>query len=141
MAWTMTGVRDAMKTRLDAIGIVVYDTMPEQPMVPCATIAPAIENPVTYDDSMGGDDATLRLVVTVLVQRIVAAVAQDAVDGYLAPSGSSSVRGALNSFKVASGWDSLTVKGAQHYGQFEFGTGESSLKYLGAEFAVEVLVS
>lgn len=134
MAWTMAAVRSGLKTRLATIsGLTVYDTWPSAPVVPGALIAPATDNPVDYDDSMEGA-ATLRLVVTVLVQKVVESVAQNAADEYLNFTGSKSIAAAVNSAALANAWEYVAVRGAARYGQYEFGSAETALRYLGVEF-------
>lgn len=139
MTWTMAAVRDGLKARLATVTptLTVYDTMPTTVMVPAATIAPSTDNPVSYDDTEDGA-ATLRLTVLVLVQKVVESVAQDAADAYIDFAGASSIPNALNAGALASAWEWVVVKGATHYGQYTFGSGDAAPSYVGIEFAVEV---
>lgn len=142
MSWTMAGIRSGLATRLATLtpSVVAYTQWPDQPLVPSALIGLAGDNPVDYDDSYD-EAATLRLTVTVLVQRILTTVASDAVDAFINPTGTGSVRAVLNATRSAGVWDFVAVKGAGRYGQYEFGTGDTAMRYLGVEFTVEVGVS
>ncbi len=140
MAWTMAAVRAGLKTNLETIsGLIVYSQWPEQPVPPAALIGLQGDNPVDYDDSVEGA-ATLRLTVDVLVQKVVTKVAADAVDAYIDPSGARSVRAALNASALTNAWEFVAVRGAGRYGQYEFGTGETAVRYLGVEFRIDVAV-
>lgn len=142
MAWTMSGIRSGLATRLGNLTptVVVYSQWPDQPIVPSALIGLAGDNPVDYDDSVD-EAATLRLTVTILVQQVVTSVAADTVDAFINPTGAGSVRAALNAAAVAGVWDFVAVRGAGRYGLYEFGTGASAMHYLGIEFHVDVGVS
>src|SRR5262245_32920543 len=100
MSWTVAGIRSGLATRLATVtGLVtVYDKWPSVPVVPSALVGFANENPVDYDDSVD-EAATLRLVVTVLVQKGEENIAQATVDGFIDPTGAASVRAALNASK------------------------------------------
>ena len=143
MSWTMALVRAGLTTRLQAITapspLIVYKQWPTIPVVPAALIGLQGENPVDYDDTMEGA-ATLHLTVDVLVQKIIEAIASDAVDAYIDPTGAKSVRAALNSGAVAGAWEFVTVRGAGKFGQYQFGTGETAANYLGVEFNIDVSV-
>lgn len=140
MSWTMAGIRSGLSTRLSGVGVTVYDTWPSVPTIPAALIGLASENPVDYDDSYD-EAATLRLVVTVLVQKVVDQVAQTSADTFINPTGATSIRAALNATRSAGVWDYVVVRGAARYGQYEFGATETALRYLGVEFNLDVGVS
>lgn len=131
-------IRDALKTNLQTIAnLFAYDTMPSQPVVPCAIVTLAPGDDVT-EMTMGGA-VDIDFVVLVLVQKVVDSVAQDTLDTYLS-AGSSSVDTALNS-SATTNWDYVFTGNARNYGQYQFGAGDSATAYLGFEIPITVAAS
>jgi hypothetical protein len=131
-------IRDRVKTRIDAsvTGLVGYDTVPTQVIVPCYIVMPA-PGEFYREVSMDGC-ADVDLVVLVLVRKVVEDVAQDAADDYL--SDGADIAGAIESSSTDD-WDYAICSAARGYGQYVFGAGDQAQPYLGFEIPVTVGVS
>lgn len=129
-------IRAAIRTRMQTVtGLNTYDTVPSQPVVPCAFVVPATGS--FLDEVTFGGAEDLSLVVTVLVQKVVDGVAQGAVDAYL--SESLNIADAIDAGKT-SDWDFVQTGAARAWGQYVFGDGEGAMRYLGYEIPVMVAV-
>ena len=132
---SISAIRDGVKTRLETIaGLRVHDTVPGQVSPPAAVVAPAPGTFLTYNVTTdGAEDVTL--VVTLLVSDAVDRAAQDALDAYLADSGASSVKAAVDGGITLGGAAHFaTVTSARNYGLIDYG----GVQYLGCEFVVTV---
>jgi hypothetical protein len=133
-------IRDRLKTNLRTTfptTLYLYDTFPAQPMVPCVAIAPATEVMLSEVTLEGAEDLTL--VATVLVRKVIESAAQDDADDYLS-EGSSNIANALDSGSTAD-WDYVVALPARGYGQYVFGEGENTLRYLGFQIPLAIGVS
>jgi hypothetical protein len=140
MAWTLTAVRAALAVRLDTIpDLNALDTMPAAISPPTAAVTPAGGDFVQYDESFDGA-ARLSLIVTLWVAKVDEPSAQQALDAYIVPTGTYSIRAAITSGGTVD-WEWATVGAARDYGKYEFGTGPSAIDYLGCVFPVSVGVS
>lgn len=135
MAWSVPAIRDGIRDRLETIdGLRGYDTMSTVLNVPAAVVVP--DDPmVTYNEAMGPVTALLHFNVVVLVSKSSDRAAQDALDAYLAPSGVSSVKAAVEG-TLGGTADDAQVTTASRYGVYVVG----AVEYLGIQFGVEVLV-
>lgn len=127
-------IRDGLKTALDTIdGLIPYDTVPGSIITPCAIVQP--EN-IEYQVAQGGATvASWEMAITVLVQAAVEATAQDAVDDYISPTGTSSVPAAIAADQDLGGTVAYAVvTEMDRYGEFTF----NDIRYIGARFIVEV---
>lgn len=94
-------VRDGLKTRLQTIsGLRVFDTIPENPQPPAAVVGQLDLN-FDVDNARGLDLATVE--VYVLVQRFDNRSGQDKLDAYLAGSGNTSIKAAIEGDKTLGG--------------------------------------
>jgi len=94
MAFSIPLIRDALKTRVATISALnVYDTMPENVNVPAAIVYPSPGTFLTHQTMDGAAD--LEFAVIVLVSAGVDDLAQDELDGYLAGSGATSIKAAI----------------------------------------------
>lgn len=110
-------VADGIETRLNTIsGLTVYDRLQETVMPPCAMVSMADGD---YDDDFAGE-MTVNWVVLVLVSRVDASNAQTQLRGYCAPTGSGSIKAAIEGDKTLGGsvayatvtrWDQPAVYG------------------------------
>lgn len=133
-------IRDRLKTNLRTAfpsTLVLYDTFPAQPIVPCVAIAPAAEVALAEVTMDAAED--LSLVATVLVKKVVEWAAQDDADEYLS-EGASNIANALDSGSSAD-WDYVVALPARGYGQYVFGEGEGALRYLGFQIPLAIGVS
>lgn len=138
MTATLTQVRQGLATALATIeGLNVYAFPPGQVNVPAAVITPGNGAFLTYRTSRNTHD--LELTVTLFVQRGQDRSATEAVDAYLADSGARSIYAAVEANQTLGGVvDSCTVVSAENHGNFTYG--DDAVKYMGVEFALEVLL-
>jgi len=93
MAGTLIQIADGLETRLATItGLRVFDHIPDVFAVPCAFVAPQT---VSYWNSFGGGDVQMTYIVTVVVGRASERSSQKSLYGYMAYSGGTSVREAI----------------------------------------------
>lgn len=127
-------VRDALKTALDTIdGLTVYATANSTVNPPAAVVLPG-DPVISFDSTMarGADD--MLFVVRLLVGQQTDYAAQDKIDAYLAGTGPSSVKAAVDG-NLGGVVDFARVSQARNYGEFEHPDGHV---YLGVEFVIEV---
>lgn len=130
---TISQVRDGLKTVIEAAvaDLQVYDTVPSGVNVPAAIVIPERGSPRTLGTSKEHQEYRLQIVVGRGSER----TAQDALDSFLAYSGSSSIRAALaaNSDLDLAGvrcW----VAGWENYGEVIW----NDTSYLGADVLITV---
>ena len=104
----VSSVRDGIKTRLQTIsGLRVWDVIPDQVTPPGAVVGQpcAIVGQLDFtfdiDNARGVDLANVD--VYVIVQRMDARSGQNKLDGYLAGSGSSSIKAAIEGDRTLGG--------------------------------------
>lgn len=133
---SIAGIRDAMKTGLQTINALrgVYDTVPDSiNEYPAAFILPISGD---YDLDAGGNWLP-NFEVTLLIRRQGDVQdAQDTIDGFIAPSGSGSVKAAIEAADYGSHASSVRVARFKDYGGLLF----AGVTYIGCKFDVEVLV-
>lgn len=138
MAASITAIRAGLKTNLATISqLRCYDFVPAKPEPPCAIVMP---NNDTFIErlSMARGHIGLTFVVTVLVENKVDDEAQDRLDAYLDPSGSSSAWAAIESSLTLSGVaENAVVQVVRNYTAYTF----NDIPYLGAEIVVGVLAT
>ena len=105
-------VRDALKTRLQTIsGLRVYELIPEPVTPPCAIVG-QLDFTFDIDNARGLDQANVDIYV--IVQRFSERAGQDALDGYLAGTGSTSIKAAIEGDRTLGGTcQTLRVIGAE----------------------------
>lgn len=132
----LTSIRDGLKTNLETIsGLTAYEYVPDWIEPPIALVAPI--NSLNYDSTMARGADTYEIPVIVYISRVDAQLSQDAVDGYLASSGATSVKAAIESDTTLGGAAmSVRVVSATDYGEYEVTQGTS---FLGVTFNVEVI--
>lgn len=99
---TPTGVRQGLATALDTItGLRCYDYVPDGLAPPAAVVEPL---EVTYHDaSISTGTNYYRAYILVIVGRMADRASQDKIDGYVANTGASSVRAALEADRTLGG--------------------------------------
>ena len=132
----LTSIRDGLKTNLETIsGLTAYEYVPDWIEPPIALVAPI--NSLNYDSTMARGADTYEIPVIVYISRVDAQLSQDAVDGYLASSGATSVKAAIESDPTLGGAAmSVRVISATDYGEYEVTQGTS---FLGVTFNIEVI--
>ena len=134
---SLAGIRDAIKTALETITSLrkVYDTMPESiGDLPAVTIAPK-HGP--YHEAFDPTKMTHNFELTLFITKGQSfAEAQDELDAYIAPTGASSIRAAVEGATLTGHADSIMVTGYRDYGGLEY----AGQQYIGCHFDVEVLV-
>ena len=133
---SFSSIRAGLKTNLETIsGLTVYDYVPDFLEPPIAIIAPL--NTLNYDSTMARGADTYEVPVILYISRIDAETSQDTVDSYLASSGATSVKAAIESNPTLGGAAmSVRVISASDYGEYEVTQGTS---FLGVTFNVEVI--
>ena len=98
---TPTGVRTGLGTALDTIaGLRVFDYVPDSLSPPAAVVEPL---EVDYDEAMQRGLDFYRAFILVIVGRMSDRSSQDRLDAYVAGSGASSVKAALESNRTLGG--------------------------------------
>ena len=133
---TFASIRDGLKTRLETIsGLSAYDYVPDFIEPPIALVAPL--NTLNYDTTMGRGSDTYEIPVILYITNIDAQTSQDDVDSYLASSGSTSIKAAIEGDPTLGGAAmSVRVVSATDYGEYEVSQGTS---FLGVTFNIEVI--
>lgn len=105
-------VRDRLKSALQTIsGLRAYDLIPDT-VVPPAAVVGQLDFTFDIDNARGLDQAQVD--VLVIVQRFSERSGQDKLDAFLAGSGASSIKAALESDRTLSGAvNTLRVTGAE----------------------------
>ena len=132
----LTSIRDGLKTNLETIsGLTAYEYVPDWIEPPIALVAPL--NTLNYDSTMARGADTYEIPIVVYISRIDAETAQDGVDAYLASTGATSVKAAIESDPTLGGAAmSVRVISASDYGEYEVTQGTS---FLGVTFNIQVI--
>lgn len=130
---TVSGLRSGLATRLATIsGLRTSATVPDKPNPPIAIVLP---NGITFDSSFARGVDEYTFLVLVIVGRVDERTAQDRLDAYCDPTGSSSVKTAIEADKTLGGTAySLRVQEMRNYQSLVIG----EVTYLAAEFVVQV---
>lgn len=132
---SLSSIRDGLKTRLLTISSLrAHDTIPDSIAVPAAVVGGP--ESVEYDLAMARGADKYTIPIRVYVGRASERAGQDKLDGYLASSGATSIKAAIEGDPTLAGAaDTLRVTQARGYGVYEF----AGVSYLGAEWLVEVI--
>lgn len=135
---SVSSIRDGLKTRLATIsGLATYDVLPETFEVPAAVVRPG-DPFVIFDQTMARGSDDIVFTVTIYVTRTDEIAAQDALDAYLAGSGSNSIKAAIEA--------DATLGGAAHFARVVMATdyGPASVGgqvFMSVSFSVAVTAS
>jgi hypothetical protein len=133
---TLAQVRVDLATNLATIGgLEVYTRRPDSVEVPCAVVG--MPERAEYGLTYGPTFVRYIVPVQLLVCRADAEEAQIALDVYVAPTGVTSVKAAVEVAGVTSGWHFCNVAEARDFADYEV----AGIHYLGCVFPVEVVVS
>lgn len=136
MTAIINALRDALQTAIQTTGLNAYDTWQDRPNPPCCFVKP---RDADFNQTFGaGNQTAYRFEATVLVSLAAGGPrAQDALDEYLAPTGSSSIRAAVQSDVTLGGLCSLAVvTGWRDYGGKRLA--ESDVEYLGCVLDISI---
>lgn len=98
---TPNGVRTGLGVALDTItGLRTFDYVPDSLSPPAAVVEPV---DIDYDEAMNRGLDTYRAFILVIVGRMSDRSSQDRLDAYLAGSGASSVKAALETDRTLGG--------------------------------------
>lgn len=101
MTMTPSTVRDNIKTQLSSIsGLRIYDIVPDSVNVPAAVVG-LLDMEFDASFNRGFDRASLDLIL--ITGRMSERSAQNSLDGFLAGSGSGSIKAVLENNKTLSG--------------------------------------
>lgn len=130
---TISQIRSGLSTRLATItGLRSGPTIPDNVNPPYAIVAPSS---VDYHRAFNNALSTYNFTITLVVGRVSERTAQNNLDAYCSPSGSSSIRVAIEGDKTLGGvvFDTI-VTGMRNYGSVTIGDNN----YLAAEFDIAV---
>ena len=122
---SLSSIRSGLSTRLATIsGLSVYSYVPD-----------SIEPPTAVVGVMSSVDS-YEIPLYLYVSRVDAELSQDSLDEFLAGSGSSSIKQAIEGDSTLGGVvSSARVVEASNYGVYTI----NSIDYLGVEFSVEII--
>jgi len=130
---SLANIRTGLKNNLATIsGLNAHEKAPASIVVPTAFLIPGS---IEFDETMSRGVDLYTLTVRLLVQRATDQIAQENLDPYLAGSGASSIKAAIESDQTLGGAADWTrVTRVSRYGDID----HAGLGYLGADFTVEV---
>lgn len=130
---SVVSIRDGLATNLATItGLRVSSFAADKVSVPAAVVG---EVRIEFDKTFGRGLDEFEVKVRVYASRADDRAGQDKLDGYLAGSGSGSVKAALESDRTLGGVaQTLRVTDVDGYGVYEV----AGMQYVGAEFTVTV---
>lgn len=133
---TMNQLRLGLSTRLATItGLRSYAYIPDDPSPPIAIVIP---QGITYDTVMSRGMDEYEFSILVLGSRVSDRAGQLAMDAYCNPSGSSSIKAAIEGDKTLGGYAfDCRVREMRNLSQTTVG----DQQYLSAEFVVTVYAS
>lgn len=138
MTASFPDVRQALANRIATIsGLTVYNTIPDSVTVPAAIIGPpAGQMPfLHYSDTFDGG-VTYLLAIRVYVSRYDSPMAQDALDPFVAPTGSQSLDATIDADPSLGGVvEYANLVEVRNYGKYTIG----DVDYVGAEWLVRVM--
>jgi hypothetical protein len=130
---SITAIRAGLATRLGSItGLRSGPTIPDNVNPPYAIISPSS---VDYHRAFNNALSTYNFNVMVVVGRVSERTSQNSLDAYCSPTGTSSIRVAIEADRTLGGvvFDTM-VTGMRNYGSVTIG----ETNYLAAEFDIAV---
>lgn len=132
---TLTDIREDMSLRAQEIhGLNCYDRIPGRIDPPAFVVG--MPDPLEYNLTYGPTAGTWLFPARLYVARVDLDNAQTLLDQYIAPTGSMSVKQALEATAVDACWDAITVLSVGDFGEYTI----ANIAYLGCQFQVEVIV-
>jgi len=133
---TVSSLRTQIANRLATIsGLRTSATVPDAPNPPVAIVMPTS---IAYDTTFGRGMDEYAFTILVIVGRVNERTAQDALDGYCDPTGTTSVKAAMLADRTLGGTakDSRVTEMRNYQGLV---IGDAT--YLAAEFVVQVIAT
>lgn len=132
---SLSSIRSGLSTRLATIsGMSVFSFVPDSIEPPTAVVG--VMSSVDYDSTMSRGSDSYEIPLYLYVSRVDAELSQDSLDEFLAGSGSSSIKQAIEGDSTLGGVvSSARVVEASNYGVYTI----NSIDYLGVEFSVEII--
>jgi hypothetical protein len=132
---SLSSIRSGLSTRLATISALsVYAYVPDSIEPPTAVVG--VMSSVDYDSTMSRGSDSYEIPLYLYVSRVDAELSQDSLDEFLAGSGSSSIKQAIEGDSTLGGVvSSARVVEASNYGVYTI----NSIDYLGVEFSVEII--
>lgn len=133
MTVSISGIRTGLATNLATIaGLRTSDYVPDDPKPPIAVVMPPT---IKFDLAMGRGLDEYEFIVTVIVGRQSERVAQRLLDSFCAPTGSGSIKTAIESDRFLAGnCQDLRVTEMRRITSLSI----DQITYLAAEFTVKV---
>lgn len=130
---TISGLRTGLAANLATItGLRTAATVPTDPKPPIAVVMP---NNISYDTAFGRGLDEYEFVVFVIVGKVDDRTAQNLLDGYCNPTGTGSIKTAIERDKTLGGnAQTLRVTTMRNYSAMSI----AENTYLAAEFVVQV---
>lgn len=130
---TVSGLRTGIATNLATItGLRTAATVPADPKPPIAVVMP---NLINFDTAFARGLDEYEFIVLVIVGKVDDRTAQNTMDGYCNPTGSGSVKTAIERDKTLGGnAQTLRVTNMRNYAALSI----AENTYLAAEFTVQV---
>lgn len=136
---TVRQIRSGMKDRLATIsGLRTFDTIPGQFSPPAGIVGMPVRR--AQETMVRGTDRW-ELTVWIVVARQADAQSEKALEGYLNPDGSGSVRAAVLADTTLGGVVNDLHEIEAVPTDFVFGNGDNEVRYLGLEFTYTILAS
>lgn len=135
MPAALSAVRSALAARLTAAGIRAYASVPDKPEPPCGVVQ--MPETIDFDTTMGRGSDVITIGVLMLAARATDTYPQALIDGWLAGSGSGSVKTIVEGTDPTLGGVAQTIRVTQARNVGFAEVGETT--YLGAQFMVEVV--
>lgn len=134
MMATLTDIREDLALRLAEIhGLNVYATIPDSIEEPACVIG--MPDPAVFNLTYGPTGVTYTIPVRLYVARVDSMEAQALIDPYIAPTGTASIKQAVEATTVDACWQVVVVTQVADFGAYQIG----GLDYLGCEFQTEVI--
>lgn len=137
---SLSAIRSKIDTALDGVSGLVehYAKVPSVIIPPCAFVALRPTDAISYDFTAQNASLVYHLYVEVLVNKgATLEQAQDDLDPFLQPAGSTSIKAAMETISWATTADVCRVMNVLNYGPAIYG----GVEYLGARLALDVWVS
>ena len=130
----LTDIRNGLATRIATIsGLRTAATIPDQVNPPIAIVIP---ERLTYDDAFNRGLVTYSFLVQVIVGKVSERTSQNKIDGFINPTGATSIKAAIEGDKTLNGvvFDTRVTE-VTGYSVVQVG----DIAYMSCEFRVTVL--
>jgi hypothetical protein len=135
-------IRAALKTRLETIpGVRAVDEVPGAVTVTGSASAAVVQyGGTTYDSTMGRQSDEMVFSILMIASKASDRAGIAKIDGYLARTGATSVKAAVDGPIDPDVASDVRVSSAGGYNEITIGSGTDAQEFIGVEFVVEVMV-